>query len=187
MPNTTSITLDLDFTRHLVRMSAGGDEPIMEGPITVEDLIIEAAARVMFEQAWRDATTCQAIARKVDDMIDATIAAKVVGVVDDLLTTPRQPTNNFGQPKGDPITLAEQIEESVQKALIRRTQIRRSGSVTDVQEMTVVERAVANEVERTVGREVKAAVGAERDAIVAKVAAGAAQVLTAGLTKALDT
>src|SRR5690606_11362976 len=114
--------------------------------------------------------------------MESVIQEKAAAAVERVFAEPRQPTDQWGNPKGEPVTMAEQVQKLVDEAL---SKVSGGDSFSREPKGTIVQQTVAKLVKETVQKEVKAAVDAERDAIVAKVAASSAAVLTEGLKRAV--
>ncbi len=186
MTKPTTITIDLDWEGTLAAYH-GTDpatgETIVE-PVTFEDLVIERAAQIVAARAVHDETTAyKSIREKVREQIASLISEKVTATIEDELAKPRQPTNAYGEPKGEPTTLAEQVAAQVQTILKTPT---RTSSYDQGKAVTPVERVVADLTGREVQKQVKAAVDGAKDEIVARVAASAAQVLTEGMKRTVQ-
>ncbi len=182
-PQTLTIPIDLD--RYLADYRQTGEDTFEGGPLTVEDIIIRHAGQALADKATSDerADIRGEVRRRTLAAIDAAIADKVLTAVEAFMVESRVETDTWGNPKGDPTTFAEVIEQRVEAILTKR----HTGDRFDRKaEGTLIEQAIAAEVKATVAKEVKAAVGAERDAIVAQVAASTAAVLTDGLKRAVN-
>lgn len=149
-------------------------------PVTIEQLVIDQAARQVAAKAIADADQYPTIKERANKLLAAMVEARVEAAVSTALTEARQPTNQWGQPKGDPVTLEETIDAKVAQLLQSSVATSDRRGTT-----TYVERAISDEVRTTVAKVVKAAVAAERDAVVAKVTAASAAVLTEGLRRAV--
>ena len=179
----TNITVPIDLDQYLADYRQTSEDDFEATPITVEDIIIRSAGNVLASSLTREDRAD--VRRKVQERtlaaIDAAIADKALAAVQAFMDTPRTPTDTWGNPKGDPVTFGEMIDQRVEVILTKRhTNDRFSKGA----EGTIVEQAIAAAVKDSVAKQVKAAVEAERDAVVAKVAASAAAVLTEGMKRA---
>lgn len=187
MSAPTTITVQLDWSHHLMDVSSGcrqtwgGPEETMEvSPVTIEDLILNGAIKEVARTFSQDRDVKREIQDKVQQTITDHVQKLVTEAVSSFIKEPIQPTDGFGSAKGEPTSFAALLDAQVAQAITKRT---RSNGLDNVQE-TIIERAVRTEIKDTVTKAVKAEVGAQRDAIVKKVAASTASVLTEGLKRA---
>lgn len=180
MTQPTAVTLTLDLDAHLSTWSRSsgpfGEEVIDAHPISLEEVVITAAAR---EVASRLSGEALAVVRqRAEAVVDEVLTAKVGEAITAWLEAPLQRTDTFGNPKGEPTTFAAYVEGRVTEALTTRTRDR------DRDNLTVVDRTIRDQVKTEVPRQVKAAVAEQRDAILQQVTASTAEVLTEGMRRA---
>lgn len=186
MTQPTTLTIELDWKGTLAAYK--GTDPhtgdLVTEPVSFEDLVIERAAQIVATRAIHDETTgYKTLREKAREQIKETLAGRVEEAIEAELTKPRQPTNGFGEPKGEPVTLAEQISAQVQKILSTPT---RANSYSNEKAVTPVERVIHEATHQEIKKQVRAAVDGARDTVVARVTAEAASVLTEGMKRAVQ-
>lgn len=141
------------------------------------DLIVRQAAKEMLAQAAKGTGYRDALSRRVEAIRDAEILAAVRPLVEQAMSESLQPTNSFGQAKGEPVTLAEVIVKKAIAALQVRSDRGRGGTAS------VLEQFIEQEVHRALKADLAAAFQEGRAAVLAAVRDEAAQVITDTITR----
>lgn len=185
MPGPIKLDIELDLDSHLARFHGVDPETGHElsEPQTLEDIVLERAARIVAERTVNDAERYKTISGLAREKVTELIGDRVAHAVETAIKATRQPTDQWGKPTGDPVTFEEYIAAEVDRILKRLPQ-RDSFSSRNSAGGTLIEVAIENTVKEEVAKHVKEAVKAERDAIVARVTASTAEVLTEGLRRA---
>lgn len=168
-------TLSLDLDNHLARHIGYDDDgdPI-EGPTTVEDLVLQMAADRLVRQVMREGYDWRGDLRKrVNSIRDEVIAEKLRPDIEAAFAGPIQKTNNYGDPVGEPTTLREVVVGRVEEWLKSsdRDSFRNPKGLTKPQQL------IAEEVDRVLAREMKDAIAAAKAEVVAAVQAKGAELL----------
>lgn len=180
MANKPTVTIELDLDGHLVEHYQRPDGEYDSGPITLEEVVINRAARLLMKRFEGDTDIRREIRRQATAAIGTAVDARITAAMEAWMAEPRTPTDAWGNPKGEPITFGELVEAKVRTALetSKRATDRDPGG-------TVLEQAIRAEVAGTVKKEVQAAVAAQREVIVAEVTGKAAEVLTEAVRRAV--
>lgn len=166
MTQPTKLELTLDFDKHLaqfIQYDEDGD-PIHE-PTTVEDLVIERAARVIAAQAAERDARNGTTALRVREVRDEVIREKVAPLVDAVLAKALQPTNAYGEPTGQPMTLTEHIVAEATKQLTATVQDRNRSSFGHPK-TTALDEAISAEVKRVIAKELADALAEARKQVL---------------------
>lgn len=137
---------------------------------TASDAIVNRAAAKLLE--GRDLH--HELRRGVDATADAVIVEMLRPMIEEAVAMVVQPTDSFGEPKGERTTLREVIIKHVEKEL-RSTSSRDSLSRP---RQTVLEQIIDREVQRVVGEDLREAMDAARKTVREAVQAKGAEVLT---------
>lgn len=173
-PVKLELTLNLDQNLARFRGYDHEGEPV-EGPTTLEDLVIQLAADTVADRVTKDSQWDQH-RQRVQTVRDEIIREKLEPLIEQALTRSLQPTDSYGQPKGEPTTLAEVI---VGKATEMLTKQARVGRYPDERTATQVQAWISEAVDRHVKAElskaleeakaeVKAAVRKQGAAVIAE-------------------
>lgn len=103
------IELELDLNHHLAR-SIGYDEDgeIVQEATTVEDIVLGLAANKLVQSiVTKEASDY--LRQTVERIRDEEIRAQIRPLIAEALTKALQPASAYGEPKGEPTTLAEVI------------------------------------------------------------------------------
>lgn len=112
------ITVPLDFDQYLSTYTGPGpDGEYGREPATFEDIIAERVAHIVATKVIGDRDRYTSIRKSVEDRITELVAEKVDARIEAALAEPRQPTDGYGQPKGEPTTLTEIILTRVDQHL----------------------------------------------------------------------
>lgn len=146
---------------------------------SLQDLIVEAAAQQVLAGAREDVGGYRkGLRERIAAIQDEHIRAAVLPDIEAALTRAVQPTDHYGQPKGEPVTLHEVITEKAMSWLTTPASERYGES-----RMTPVERLIKEEVERAFAREVKAALDEAKQQVKDAVQQQGARVLAETITR----
>lgn len=176
MTDKVAVKIQLDFSR--MRRVVGWDEegePVEE-PMTMEDAVVEAAARQVLASAKSDVRELvrEAARKQIGESIRAIIEPLIV----EALTASIQPYNSYGEPKGEPVTLREVI---VKKA----TEEFRLPSSRNYHpdKATLIEAVIREEVHKALKKDLVDAISEARKQVLAAVQEKGAEVIAETITK----
>jgi hypothetical protein len=133
---------------------------------TLSDLIVNRAVRVLLESY----EVRRAVLARVEEVSDEVIRAAIQPIIAAAVTNAVQPTDLYGEPKGEPKTLREVIVERAQKYL--------TDQVGDYnRRRSRVEDFIAKEVDHAVKRELTEEMNAARSQVRAAVQEKGAEVI----------
>lgn len=96
------------------------DEGSASGPVSIQDAIVHEAARMLLRK-WADASDGYEDRRQLRERIvairDEEIRALIVPVIREAMTGTVQKTNEYGEPRGEPVSMTAVIMDEVRKAL----------------------------------------------------------------------
>lgn len=172
-PIVVNLTLDLD--KHLARY-AGYDadgEPVQE-PTTIEDVVLHMATREFVQSLDRDVKS--EVGRRVREIRDEEIRRQVAPLIEEAIAKSVQETDSYGNPKGEPRTMAEIIVAEAKTALSKPKDpyARNKG--------TLVEEFVRAEVAAAFTKELKQAADAAKAEVLAAVKERGAEVLASTIS-----
>jgi hypothetical protein len=142
------------------------------------DAIVEAAASKLV--AALEPTVKAEIAKQVTSRLDGTIADALKTSVESITTGKWQPTDSWGQPKGEPVTLQELIQRSLDEKVYYCALGDR-----DSRQITRLEAFVADFMKRDIGGQAWKAVYDMKQAILASVGAEMSKELMENVGKRL--
>ena len=163
-----NVKLDLDA----IHVATYNDEPQ-----TVLDCIIREAGTQLLNQLERDAR--DGLRRTVKDITAEVIRGRVTTLIDEALTEPLQRTNDYGEPIGPPTTLREQIMK------IAREQLKPTGQRNSFATDKGIDTALKTVTASVVGRELADEVAAAKADLRGRLAASAAEALSAAIVKGM--
>lgn len=140
---------------------------------TLAEVIAEMAAGRMLLSLTNEERT--GLRHRVMEISDAEIRMQVQPLVAEALARSMRKTNRWGEPTGEPITLAEAIMDEAQTQLTRTTH---DDSFSGQRKRTLVQEIVAKEVERTIRHELAQEMSAAREQVAAAIREEGAKVLT---------
>jgi hypothetical protein len=155
-------------------LTAVAGRPPYGEPVTVADLIITKAITKLAEcsDEWNS------LRRRVTDITDDEIRAKVADLIRETLTAGVQPTNTYGEPTGKPTTLRDLIMAQVQSVLaLKHDPYDRNPSP--------LQQVVRAEIHNAFVKELSDAVKGEKAKVVAAVREKAADVIAQTVTAGL--
>lgn len=164
------IEFDLDYTGHR-QVNADGDYAPSE---TVEEAIIRCAG----EAAWNAVSNKSdnwSKAVKVSEIRAELIRERLIPIVEEAISQSIQQTDNFGSPRGEPITIAEYVTKLTTEYLTKETDYRTKE--------TVVKKLIREQVERTVNDQLIAAMKDAQKEVMDAVKAQGAEVLAKTIAK----
>lgn len=171
VPATLDVTLQVPLDQLLASYTErvapyrGGDDDDPEPP-RVLDAIGERVAQILADGQRKEVQSF------VRETMAATIKAQVDTVVRDAMTTPVQRTNEYGQPKGAPTTLAELVVAEVHDWLTKEV-----GDYNRRQ--TNLAKFVAAEVDKAIKEDLAGALKTARGEVTQRLRDKAAEALAA--------
>lgn len=184
-PTTPPIRVEIDLNKHLARFHGIDPETGHEisGPETVESMICERAAQIVAARVVADSDQYPTIREATKKLIGEKVEERVAAAVDRVFTEARTPTDTWGNPKGDPTTLAEQVEAKVEAILSKHHNADRYNRGED--SGTIVDKVIAAQVKAQVEKQVTAAVREARDKVIAQVSDVAGREIAKAVKEAL--
>lgn len=178
MTDKVAVEIQLDFSR--MRRVVGHDEegePIEE-PMTMEDAVVDAAARQVLASAKSDVRELvrEAARKQIGESIRAIIEPLIV----EALTSSIQPMNSYGEAKGEPVTLREVIVKKATEEF--RVPSSRNGSYHP-DKATLIEAVIREEVSKALKRDLVDAIAEARKQVLAAVQEKGAEVIAETITK----
>lgn len=178
MPETTEpvrkftipVEIDLGFMGKRLVDEGSHDEPPTWEPLSIEDAIIEAAARGLVAQSQYDLTS--EVRSKVREIMEEEIRTAIQPLVMTALERTFQPTDHMGNPKGEPTTLAEMIAASAEKLLRQPT-----GERIGQRAQTLLDKVIDEHVNKALTKELAVAIGEAKAEVLAAVKDKGAEVL----------
>lgn len=170
----TEVTIPLDFGKYLSEFAPAPDGEYRAQPTSFEQIITNGVTRIVADRILSDRNRYQSIRKNVEDRIAELVAEKVDARITAALEEPRQPTDGYGQPKGEPTTLNEIILQRVDAHLREMT----GDNFRNQARMTRLERLASEAIDRKWDAEVRASIEEASMQVRQKVAARAAEVLT---------
>lgn len=166
------IELELDLAGHLARHIGYNEdgEPVQE-PTTLEDVVLGMAAQSIAGTVVADEAK-DYLRQRVYNLRDAEIREQLRPLVAEAIARSIQPTDPFGNPKGDPTTLAEVITKEAKTAL---TVPKESGYGNP--KRTLIQQIIADEINTTFRKELADAVAEGKKAVAAALRAEGAVVI----------
>lgn len=172
------------------------DEPTIERPdrLTLEidlselwaegtagEAIVGRAADLLLR---RSGEPRDSLARRVQQITDAEIRAQVAPAIGEAIEKALQPTNSFGEPKGEPLTLRQVIVNQAVEQLKAPDRSHQRGF--DARHNgTVLEKIIAEAVASTLTRELQGAIEEAKREVVATIRAKGAEVIAETMRRAL--
>jgi hypothetical protein len=144
-------------------------------PIDIDEAIVLAAADALLGQLKRD-EMYRTLQRRVHDTQDELIREAVAPLVVEAINGALQPTDSWGNPKGEPITLAEHITKIGVEYLTKET-----GDYS--RRETVIRKFIREEIDRKVQGELKAALEQAKAEVIAAVKEQGAELMATTIAK----
>lgn len=170
----TEVTVPLDFAKYLSEFSPAADGEYHHQPSSFEQIIANGVTRLVADRILADRDRYSAVRKDVEARIAELIAEKVDARITAALEEPRQPTDGYGQPKGEPTTLNEIILKRVDAHLREMT----GDTFRGQQRTTRLDRIVSEAIDRKWDAEVRKSIEEASMQVRQKVASRAAEVLT---------
>ena len=136
--------------------------------LSLRDLIVEAAADKLVPSDYQ---LQKDIRNKIDSQFKSRIEEKVVALIEEAFEAPIQRTNQWGENKGEPITVKEMIGESIEKWMTAPRDRNRSYSSPAGNLQELVDDATKN----LMSREFKAKIDAAKESVTQTVNKAAIQ------------
>lgn len=171
------VTVQVDLAQLVVGTRFGGDpdDPSVE-PIDLLTVVLDSIARQLLEQFKNQARNGEIYPRvhdRVREIRDEEIRAALQPAVADALAAAVQPTNHFGESKGEPVTIREIVVQTAAKWL----QTPASDSYGKPSE-TPIQKFIKREVEESIANELRPIVEQAKADVLAAVRTEGAKVLT---------
>ncbi len=96
------------------------DEGNASGPVSIRDAIIHEAARLALKRGDWDSTDAEGrrhLRERIAAIRDEEIRALVTPLIREAMTGSVQKTNEYGEPRGEPVSMTAVIMDEVRKAL----------------------------------------------------------------------
>lgn len=170
----TEVTIPLDFAKYLSEFRPTADGDYHAEQTSFEQIITNGVTRIVADRILADRDRYSAIRKDVEGRIADLVAEKVDARITAALEDPRQPTDGFGNPKGEPTTLNEIILARVDDHLRKMT----GDTYGSRQQMTRLDRITSEAIDRKWDAEIRAAIDEASMQVRQKVTERAAEVLT---------
>lgn len=179
MPNQTEVTLALDFTPYLSRTERTLDsEGPYQHPVTVEELVLDAAVAQLVRGIGADER--RDLRGRAQKITNDVIREQVEPIVRAAIEQPFQPTDTFGNARGEPTSLHEMVLDVATKILTQRKQ-----STGRDPQRSFVEQVVHDQVTKALGAELTAAIEQAKAEVAAAVKDAAAGAIAQAITRAI--
>lgn len=186
MATPVQITIDLDWDSYIAgyrrQWEDDDGEPHFTGPDSVEELIIDRAAKALAERAVKGqnemAGEWGTLVAKVKEIRTEEIRARIIPAVEEAIARPILKTNEWGETRGPETTLREEIINVTQNYLKKPA---RDNYGRD--NVTTVQAFIQSEVKKAVDDELKSALDAARAEVAAAVKERASEVLAETIQK----
>lgn len=139
------------------------DEGNGSSPVTIQDAIVYEAARIALKRGDWDSTDAEGRRRlreRITAIRDEEIRAHVEPLIREAMTGAVQKTNEYGEPRGEPVSLTAVIMDEVRKALTINP------SSTYRNERSALTNVMREHIDAVITRELKAEVAAAKAQVV---------------------
>lgn len=178
-PIELTITLDLD-SKLATYLDADG-EYAGSGPTTLEDIVLDMAAKRLVDTAVRQRDTYTPLRERVGKVRDEAIRKKIEPMIEDALSAPIRRTNSFGEAVGDETTLRALIADQATTAL----KVSNTGNPNRFRDQdTTLAKFIREEVDRTLKAELKKALDEAKAQVLARVQEAGGEVIADTLKRA---
>lgn len=186
-PTSLPIKIDLEIDLRDVMLPAfegyNEDGEVVASPRSVEEALFEAAANALANKAISDTEGRRAyhdtLRERAKEILDRKINERAAEMVNDALAGSFQPTNQFGQAAGDPVTFEEYTTTRIEKWLHERDHTDRSMSNV---KRTNIEGIIASAVDTNFRKKLNEEVKKGRDEVLGTMREKASEVMAAALT-----
>lgn len=162
-PDGVEITATINMTPGFSRV---GDDDSASGPTTIQDAIVYEAARIALKRGDWDSTDAEG-RRRLRDRItairDEEIRAYITPMIREAMNSTLQKTNEYGEPRGEPVSITAVIMDEVKKALTLNT----GNSFRS--ERSALTNVMREHIDTVITRELKAEVDAAKALVVKAV------------------
>ena len=175
-----TLTLDLDAYIASMRHTWNNDEERFEEPVTLEELILNLAARILADRAVRSSAIQEewnGLTRRVHDIRDQEIRARIIPAVEEAIAAPFRASNAYGELTGPEITLRDCIMKEAKSYLTKPV------SSGYGESLTVIQKFIRDEVKKTIDAEMKDALSQARAEVSAAVKDRAAELIADTILK----
>lgn len=177
---TVEVDLDAYLARYGPTINEDGDR--QTEPVTIEDVVIDQAARALLTDATQFALKDEwgTLRRRINEVTVDAIREAVAPLIAEALTRAVQPTNQFGEQTGSPVTLTERIVAAAEEQLRRPDRTRSS---FDRSPKTTLEELVAEATSSAVRKELAGALEAGKAEVKAALQQQGAALLAETITR----
>lgn len=152
------------------------NDPLYEDGTSLRDLIVKRASAQLLEHVQKEGNAWPTLRGRVEKMRDDEIRAALLPVIGQAVAEAVQPTNTFGEPRGEPVTLRGLIVKEAREQLKQSGRDRRHPS-SDRRGATLLEHVIAHEVEGALGKELRAELEAAKADVKVAVREKGAEVI----------
>ena len=170
----TEVTIPLDFGEYLREFVPTADGDYRTEQSSFEQIITNGVTQIVANRILNDRDRYSSVRKDVENRIAEKVAEKVDARITEVLETPRQPTDAFGNAKGEATTLHEIILRRVDAHLREMT----GDSFRNQQKMTRLDRVVGEVIDKKWDAEVRKSIEEASMQVRQKITARAAEVLT---------
>lgn len=147
-PMTIEVQIDID--KHLMGDPIYDEygEIVDSGQTTLEDIVLDQVVYKLVSNAINNKYE-ERLAQRVKDIRDETIRDIIAPIIEATINKSLQPTDNYGNPKGDPVTLAGLIEQRAKEYLVEKEPVPyHSNKKPQTKIELFIESAVNNEIKK---------------------------------------
>jgi hypothetical protein len=120
---TPTMSYDDPYTDDREMMDIPPTEPLGTAPITffvpiptMEQVAGEIARQLIAAESYNNKTTIRnKIYTTIEQLISDNISSRATAIINELLDKPLQPTDGFGNPKGEPMSLQEVLAKHIEQ------------------------------------------------------------------------
>lgn len=169
------VEVNLDELIVGTRYTGDPDDPD-GGPVTLIDAVVEEVGRLVLQSIKNDTTrdTYRSLRDRAATIRDEEIRAAIKPAIEQAVTATMQPTDGYGNPKGEPKTTHELIVEHATKVLTAKNNDHYSRD----KGQNIVEQFIAKEVQAVLNKELKAALEQAKADVMRAVKDQGAKVLS---------
>lgn len=142
---------------------------------TIDEAVLRHAGWAILQRM--DDKVRRDLSSKVSDTRTEMIRERLEPILDEAMEASVQRTNEYGEPKGDPVTLRELITEMIRKELTFKTDRYGDG-------VSALSKLIKSEIERKLDGELRKALDEGKKVILDQLKAHAAQVMTDAMERA---
>jgi hypothetical protein len=139
------------------------DEGNGRGPVSIQDAIVHEAARLALKRGDWDSTDAEGrrhLRERIAAIRDEEIRALITPMIREAVAGPVQKTNEYGEPRGEPVSMTAVIMDEVRKALTIQP------NSTYRNERSALTNVMREHIDTVITRELKAEVDAAKAKVV---------------------